>query len=255
MAKGAHARGKRIAFGDGRRIIWSQYCAEVFRNNPNIAPPGSEGAADLEWIHHYAGRRVYLDTKANKQMWLYDKKFKIIPGEFFFSQDEISFAESIRPGFILIEPFVKPVYPNKQWPIDRYTAAAKNLLSDYRVCQFLYGRNCNVLTGAITPIVTPSIRMALAALSRAALYIGPEGALAHGAAAVGVRAVVIFGGFTDPEVVGYPGNANLTGGVAHCGRVAKCQHCMQAMQNITVEQVCDEARRILNERKQLVEAR
>ena len=59
LAKGAKARGKRIAFGDGKQIIWDHHSEQIFRGNPNIARPGDEGATDLEWINYYRGNRLY----------------------------------------------------------------------------------------------------------------------------------------------------------------------------------------------------
>ncbi len=58
MARGAKARDKRIAFGDGRRIIWDGNSHEIFRGDPNVALPGSEGTTDLKWIAYYKGKRI-----------------------------------------------------------------------------------------------------------------------------------------------------------------------------------------------------
>lgn len=248
LARGAHASGKRIAFGDRKRIIWGPSSAEIFRANPNIAPPGSEGSADLEWIEFYKGHRLYVKTHSRAN-WVYDKNFKVVPGEFFFDDAEKTFAETIAPDFVLIEPFVKQCYPNKQWPIERYKEAAIQLIADgVRVAQFLYDGNHEPICKGITPIVTANIRLAFSALSRAALFIGPEGSIAHGAAAVGVRSVVIFGGYTEPAVVGYDQNINLTGGAKSCGSRQRCQHCEIAMLAITVDDVVCAAREILRER-------
>jgi hypothetical protein len=59
----------------------------------------------------------------------------------------------------------------------------------------------------------------------------------HGAAAVGTPAVVIFGGFIPPAVVGYDMHVNLTGGAEACGSLNKCLHCRAAMEKISVEEV------------------
>jgi hypothetical protein len=56
MARGAKARGKRIAFGDGQQIISSPWSEQIFRFNPNIARPGDERADDIEWIRHHKGQ-------------------------------------------------------------------------------------------------------------------------------------------------------------------------------------------------------
>jgi FkbM family methyltransferase len=51
--------------------------------------------------------------------------------------------------------------------------------------------------------------MAAGVLSGASLLISPEGGLHHAAAALGVRAVVIFGGFISPATTGYALHTNL----------------------------------------------
>jgi hypothetical protein len=55
------------------------------------------------------------------------------------------------------------------------------------------------------------------ASSGAALLISPEGGLHHAAAALGVRAVVIFGGFISPATTGYELHTNLFTGGQACG--------------------------------------
>jgi hypothetical protein len=63
----------------------------------------------------------------------------------------------------------------------------------------------------------------------------------HGAAAVGVGGVVLFGGFIPPQTTGYAIHANLTGGAEACGSLAACAHCRDAMDRIEVEEVVEHA--------------
>lgn len=242
MARGARDRGKRIAFGDGKRIVWSQWAEPIFRHNPNIARPGDERGRDIEWIAHYKGRRLYNRVVGNR--WLWNMEFRSVPGELFFSDDELRFADSVGHGFVVIEPNVprqKSVAPNKDWGAAKYETVAFQLSErGHNVIQFLYDGARAHATSA-TPVRTPSFRHALAVLSRASLYIGPEGGLHHGAAAVGIPAVVLFGGFIPPEVTGYATHTNLTGGAAACGNLNACAHCMAAMDAISVDVVCDAA--------------
>jgi len=241
MARGAKARGKRIAFGNGRQIIWGPWSKSMFRHNPNIARPGDEGASDLEWVEHYKGHRLYNRVRGNR--WVWNMQFRAQPGELFFSDDELGFAERAGDGFVLIEPNVplqKSVAVNKDWGVQKYQAVVERLSHDgQRVVQFDYGRNR--LSGVdILPV--PDFRHALAIEARAALYIGPEGGLHHGAAAVGIHAVVLFGGFIPPAVTGYETHTNLTGGVAvACGSFNRCEHCRAAMSAISVDEVHEAA--------------
>lgn len=249
MARGAAARGARIAFGDGRKIIWGPHSAEAFRGNPNVAPPGSEHDADIEWIRYHKGHRVY--NTAGGRGWLWNYTFRPTPGELFFDQREREFAASIQPGFVLIEPNVpaqKGIAPNKQWPVDRYQAVA-DMLRDagHRVVQFYYGGRYRL--DRVEHLATPTMRMAIAALSRASLYIGSEGGMHHGAAAVGISAVVIFGGVIPPTVTGYDFHANLAAGGEACGSITACEHCRKALDAITVDQVYQAAMGLLADRR------
>lgn len=234
MARGAQARGKRIAFGDGHRIIWGPWSEPMFRNNPNIAPPGSERASDIEWIAHYKGHRLY--NRHIGERWQWNMKFRATPGEMFFDDAEIEFAKYFGDNFILIEPNLprkKTVAPNKDWGLARYRELNKRLLADgLRTMQFAYGKDRLPGAGVIE---APDFRKALAVLSRASLYCGPEGGLHHGAAAVNVRAVVFFGGFIPPQVTGYASHINLTGGAKACGSLNYCSHCVAAMRAISVD--------------------
>lgn len=247
MARGAKARGKRIAFGDGDRIIRGPWSEPIFRYNPNIAPPGSEHDPDIEWIAHYTGNRLYNSMAGDRWKWNYD--FRPTPGEIFFGSTERHFARAVPKGFVLVEPNVarhKAFTVNKDWGISRYSAVVQKLLQDgHRVVQFSYP-GARMLSG-VSRMVTPSFRHALAVLSRASLYIGPEGGLHHGAAALDVPAVVIFGGFVPPSVTGYPTHINLTGGAEACGRIKRCPHCESALASISVEEVYSAARDKLNE--------
>jgi len=248
MARGAAERGKLIAFGNGHHIVWSARAREIFRGNPNVAPPGSENnpalRKRLEWIEHYKGKRVY--NRPSNGAWVWNMDFRAQPGELFDDAAERQFAERYAPGFVLIEPNIpaeKAIAPNKQWPVARYIGVARTLYSlGFRVAQFKTDRNAIPVA---EQIASPSFRHAVAILRRAALYIGPEGGLHHAAAAAGIPAVVIFGGFIPPQVTGYATHVNIAAGGKACGRHSRCQHCVDAMLAISTERILSEAKGIL----------
>ncbi len=231
LARGAAARGKRIAFGDKRHIIWSTQSHDIFKNNPNIAKPGSERDDDVEWIAHYGGHRLYGHYGQGKWHW---NKFQCVPGEIFFTHEELEFNQKI--GDIIIEPRVKADKVNKLWPLDHYQAVADELTDRGFSCSQLVPSSMKPLLRGVPVVWTSSFRRALAALSHAKLYVGPEGGLHHSAAAVGIRAVVIFGGFIGPETTGYLNHYNIAVGPA-CGAGSRCEHCQKILQSITVERV------------------
>src|SRR5262245_1627250 len=212
LARGMHASGMRAAFGDGNRIIWGPWSEEVFRHNPNIARPGSEGSKDLFWIRHHKGHRLYNQLDKVKARWVWNYSFRVRPGEIFFDQNELNLANTAGRDFIYVEPNVpwhKSVASNKDWGLHNYQAVVDLLRRDgHDVVQSKHGRD--KLQG-VRFVSTPTFRDALAAMSRAKAALIPEGGMHHGAAAVGVRAVVIFGGFIPASVMGYSGHINLTG--------------------------------------------
>ncbi|WP_189521781.1 MULTISPECIES: glycosyltransferase family 9 protein [unclassified Mesorhizobium] len=246
LARGAAARGKRVALGDGRRILWEPASFEIYRGNPNLAAPGSEGAADLEWVPFYKGHRQYNKRLAGR--WKWNLSFRAVPGEVFFDAAERAAGARFGAGFVVIEPQSaqwKPVAPNKDWGVARYQAVADRLgEKGFRVVQFRSRQNAVALTG-VEQLDTASFRDALAVLGHARLYIGGEGGLHHGAAAVGIPAVVLFGGFVPPSVTGYAGHANLTGGAQACGSLTACPHCRRAMAAISVDDVSGAAQKLL----------
>jgi ADP-heptose:LPS heptosyltransferase len=172
--------------------------------------------------------------------------FKTRPGEIFFTDEEKRFAQGIHDNFVLVEPNVllnKPSGVNKQWAHYQYVVDILTR-AGHRVVQFEYqGMTRRLQRARFIRTATP--RLAMAALSRARLYVGPEGGMHHAAAALGVPAVVIFGGFAPPEVLGYEGHVNLTGGAIACGSRYRCQHCEAALRAIEPNMVVAKAQELL----------
>src|SRR5262245_11980856 len=139
FAHGAAARGKRIAFGDGKRLIWGPWCEEAFRHNPNIA---RRVAPDVEWCHYYKGNRHYNRLDVARRRWIWNYEFKAAVGEFVWTAAEVARALP-RPRSVLIEPNVpwhKSVAPNKDWGRWRYQLVAHELIGEgWRVLQTSFG--------------------------------------------------------------------------------------------------------------------
>ncbi len=252
MARGALALGKRTAFGNGHTIVWDGYSERIFQHNPNIARPGDEQATDLRWVQHYKGSRLYNTHDHVNDRWVWNYSFKATPGEVFLTKAERAVGKRYGRGFVIIEPNLprqKSASVNKDWGIPNYQAVASWLKRrGYRVLQFSYGAG-KTLSGGVEHVRTTSFRDAMAIMAHASLYIGPEGGLHHAAAADkrnaadgsliagGIPAVVMFGGFIPPSVTGYDMHTNLTGGAEACGSLQPCQHCRDAMANISIDEV------------------
>jgi ADP-heptose:LPS heptosyltransferase len=259
---------RKVGIGDGGAIDMIDYDL-CWGLDHFLATPADIGANPLQWVISTPGNRPYIDYDAMRKE-LFDrdgdrisKRRKLVsrlghyihranyrakPAPLVLKPEEEAFAAQLaqRGPFVLIEPNIKPsAPPSKVWPARYYGMVAQELDRDVPVYQ-LTGTDQPVLPGLKT-IKAPSFRMALAALKASTLYIGPEGGLHHGAAAVDTKAVVIFGGFISPDVTGYRSHINLTGGVTYaCGtRHGGCKHCEQAMANISPADVVDAARKLL----------
>jgi len=255
FARGANKRGKRIAFGDsyGRRIVWDARSKEIFQNNPNIAPPGSEKSKDLEWVPYYKGRRGYNTQDKIRERWIWNMSWRCKPGEMFFTEEEESEGAKHGSGFVVVEPNVEawkgPVASNKDWGFDRYQEVVNLLQSrGHEIVQFKYDKTGPILDG-VKVVKTRGFRHALSVMANAKMYLGPEGGLHHGAAALDLpAAVVIFGDWVPPTVTGYPCHNNFTGrSGTYCGSLKLCPHCKEAMDSIGVEEVFLTARNLLDD--------
>jgi hypothetical protein len=89
-----------------------------------------------------------------------------------------------------------------------------------------------------------SFRLACLVMARARLFVGTEGGLMHAASAVGARALILWGGLTDPEFIGYPRQHRIICkhvACAPCGNNGWCDNGHVCMRNIAVDEVVDAA--------------
>lgn len=203
---------------------------------------------------HYRGRRLYGAVKGGR--WVF-RDFKCPPGEVFLTLEEKRFALSHLWGpdpIAIVEPRTKPIGAcagaNKTWPLSRYQELASRLLAATGCSPVqLVPAGFAPLLKDVDAISTPSFRHALAVLGLAQIFVGPEGGLMHGAAAMGVpSAVILYGGFNSPRSTGYPQFENIAVGEP-CGTIEACWHCKAAMESISVDRVLEGATRQLGHRE------
>ena len=215
------------------------YWSEVFDHNPNLV---RENGFPLS--RNRIGHRPYILGTVRTQhgnKFIYNPSFKAVPGEMYGIEPRRSF-EDVN---ILIEPHYKPDLfgSNKDWGWDKYQAVADHFRQR---CLQVNPGDARILRG-VPGHLTPTFREACEHLAGARLYIGPEGGLHHAAAALGIPAVVIFGGHISPSTTGYDTHINLAADDAGCGNMFPCDHCKRAMAGITVKQVIDAAETILGD--------
>ena len=215
---------------------------EIWRGNPRIT---SDDQVDAQVLVNGSGARPYVDYEAMGG----NAKDRTIPWRYStWSVNDVGPGElMIQPmlpgGYLVIEPHVKDqASPNKRWPWE-YAGRLVELLDADWVQVGPPGTR--ILAGA-RHVPTASFLDGCRVLSGAAGAVLPEGGLHHAAAALGIPAVVIFGGMTSPANTGYDAHVNLAfeGAADPCGSRELCRHCDQAMRGITPEFVAEQVQHI-----------
>jgi ADP-heptose:LPS heptosyltransferase len=221
--------------------------SDIWANNPYIANASANSnrrgrvIRDLAKVVSGPGKRPYYTHFSRKDgMKFSDWKAKNEPGHMFLTLEELAYGRDIKNKigpYVVVEPNLNKLSnKNKQWGEDRWKSLVKRL-SDYTVIQL--SQEGGVLPGVKMCITAPSFRLACSILNEASMLILPEGGLHHAAAALNKKAVVIFGGHTPPENLGYDIHVNLYSKIdkSPCGQWEECQHCVECMDMISVDDV------------------
>ena len=160
--------------------------------------------------------------------------------KFYPTIDEMEFAHNQKKPFAIIEPnLAQKSNPNKKWP---WYSELVQAMPDVNWVQI--GPRGTELLDGVTHIQTPDFRYAMAIMSAASLYVGPEGGLHHAAATVGTPAFVIYGAHPLGPT-SYPEQVNITED-SHDAWMPwlPCDHCSDAMRAISVDRVRREVERL-----------
>lgn len=205
------------------RPRWS----EVFDHNPRVARAFSR---ESDRLLNAGGARPYIRAKTNTH-WFW-QKWDIAPGELYLTDEEISRAFDYGNG-VLVEPNTKNPDGNKAWPFARW----QELVASVDVPWIQVGPAGARRLSGVRFVETATAREAFAVLSWSRLFVGTEGGLHHAAAALGVRAVVLWSEFISPVFTGYPTQRNIRKTTAVCGSRMPCESCKASMAAITVNEV------------------
>jgi len=210
---------------------------QIFDGNPNLAKEGGMPLRNTinNRPYHLGAVRTQYGTKV-----IFNPNFRAVPGEIYGIK-----KTTPSKHWVVIEPHFKPELfgANKDWGWEKYRKLV-DLLPNHFI-QMSDNPNAELLSENVHFRHTPTFRDAIRHLASAKLYIGPEGGLHHAAAALGIPAVVIFGGHTSPKTTGYDMHINLASDDAGCGNMFPCGHCRKAMDEITVEMVIEAAESLL----------
>jgi hypothetical protein len=216
--------GKKIAIGNGNEI--QQH--ELYSYVPYLCNP-KKYKGSFEWLLDWVGHRDYILRKENnggKQL-IFNPDYRAEP----CTLD----IEPIENDYIIIEPLAK-CRPGKVW---HHYQEVVNAFPDEKWLQF----NMPTLEGV--EVVKTNLVQAAQWMAGCRFYVGTEGFLHHLAAAFGKPAVVLFGGYAPPEILGYDIHRNIAveapGELGHFKRVG-------AMARITPQRVIEEVRRCCRKR-------
>jgi ADP-heptose:LPS heptosyltransferase len=250
----------QVVIGDEKRQIGT--ISEIFLGNPYISHPQKLiKEKKIIWVNHSKFFRPYINYKETT-----DKKFawnpshRAIPGNLFFSKDE---KEKARNNLITIL---------KKWN-EKYQTKPKKIIffeNSQRVSKFdlqkdrdkaLFRRNNHLPNEKVIKLINSlkeylfiqsvhedsflincenvfhyksNFRAACAMINISDLFFGPEGGFPQAAAALNKKAVVIFGGWINPLVIGYDFHHNIYVDIdgSPCGSREICQHCKDCMKKI-----------------------
>ena len=138
-------------------------------------------------------------------------------------------------------------HKNKDWGLENWSSLINILKKKYLIIQSMHKKS-NYING-IYQTKKINFREACAILNKCNLYVGPEGGFGHAAAALNKKAVLYFGGWISPKIMGYDFHINLYYNNINspCGEFKKiCSHCEDARKNITVKKFEESITKVLN---------
>lgn len=216
----------------------------LWRHNPVIAPKPKDGLRVLQtgenrlpylhnpWSVHSGGWR-FTDWRAADHR-----------GKIYLTPDELGAGRQIRAAggdYLLIDPPAYRKHVNRRPPDDLWPALVDQLRTVWRGPIYQLHYSGMVVIPGLEQLGHSDIREACGLLASARLLVTTEGGLAHCAAALGVPAVVCWGGNVSAVSLSYPEQVNLVDDSPEtpCGRLTPCAHCRDAWARLTVNDICD----------------
>ena len=254
--------GLRTVVVNEGRPVWS----DMWKNLPYIMRPEEE-VSDKQriWIHEEKpnGVRPYHSRWEPTRVF-YNYDFELKKGELKFDIGELNQAKrrlkdvglSSADAFVVINPDFKNTTSksNKNWGLHKYQEVVDELFCKYvHMVQLIPDEEYVDVSGLVKSkeqylsggkllhkIRTKTAREAFAILSFATAVVTAEGGLSHAAGVMNIPGVVIFGGFTPPELTGYDCHTNIYRDhpISPCGTVhIECRHCREVMESIDSREV------------------
>jgi len=206
----------------------------VWLHNPAIWVPGSgpvhrhliSGRGHLPYLHYpYSTATGWSFT---------DWRVRDHRPVMYLSEDELGWGQVLRQSigpYVILEPTAQRKHSNRRPPRqfwDTLRLGLKGSLKRLPIVQLAHPES-TPLHGTI-PVVHTTFREACSYLASSSLLVTTEGGLAHAAAALGIPAVVLWGGNISEPNLGYPEHVNFVDADPRtpCGTLLPCDHCAQA---------------------------
>ncbi len=233
----------------------------IYENNPNISDCRNlDKLKSIYLIDYHPENRPYIDyLNSTNKKYVWNTKYRAVPGELYFSKEELEKAKYIinqakeywnkynkqKPkAIIFLETNSTKIkhknfsikHINKSWGENNWTSLVKKLNHKY-----LFINSVHEYSFDIPNVFSPKMmdfRIACAIMNECDIYVGPEGGFSHVAGALNKKAVVYYGGWITPDVIGYETHENLyfDHPDSPCGLYREiCEHCELARKTITVE--------------------
>jgi Glycosyltransferase family 9 (heptosyltransferase) len=214
----------------------------MWEGNPAIVRPNAYIPGEVRSIVSAPEARPYIIYPFTKETgWTFNPAFRCRDhiARIYLTQQERQRGQDVlhRSGpYVLIEPYTK--HENFRWPLKRWNELVASLPQATFVQHMHSGSEW--VYGCYRE--QASFRDACGLIASALLYVRSESGLCHAAAALGVPQVTLFGGCMDADIMGgYPGQTCIVDDSPEtpCGSWMRCEHCIEAMDRITVERVRD----------------
>lgn len=242
----------------------------IYDNNPNISDCRSlDKNKEIHIVDYHPENRPYINyEKSTSTKYIWNNKYKASPGELYFTTNEIKVAKSIIDdaklfwkknntkkfnGIIFLETSSTKIdhknwsfkQINKDWGKDNWLALVQELKNSYLIIHSNHNKTLDI--NEIYKTENMSFRIACATMKLCDIYVGPEGGFSHVAGALDKKAVVYYGGWIDPKIIGYEFHTNIyyEHKFSPCGLYReKCYHCEEARNNISVNYYLNEINKI-----------
>jgi len=228
--------------------VWESQASILRPEDPD--PPGG-----FQAVQNGAGCRPYIKYPFTRESGLTPSGWRARDhwGRLELREESLAFGRALRKeigSYVVVGVDTGPgASPNKAWGEERYQDLLRRI-QDLNPIRLLGPTSTPGGLELIREVKTPEFLDACGTVAASRGYVGAEGGLHHAAAYLSRPAVVIFGGFISPDVTGYPGHVNLTGGAwGSCGKWDLCPHCQKCLQRIKPAAVAEALRRVVAEER------